>query len=74
MTLVGFFAKIEWEGGVSEALDYGLDAEKDLTEEVQAANPEFVRLWQAARTEEKGSLSALHKFIDTQISIDIRYG
>lgn len=61
-----FLDKASWEGGVAGGISYGLRAEKDLTEEVKAANPEFVKLWdEAAET-----LFKLENFVYANFSID----
>lgn len=46
-TFEDFTAKVEWEGGVWDAIAYGLTSD-DLTPEAREANPEFVQAWDAA--------------------------
>lgn len=44
LNLRDFLGKIEWEGGVAEAIEYGLGPE-DLSAEAREQNPEIAQLW-----------------------------
>ena len=44
MNIEEFIGKIEWEGGIAQAMEYGLGLD-DLDSEDIDANPDFVDAW-----------------------------
>lgn len=69
MTLEDFFQKVENEGGIEDAIAYGLDPAKYLSKEDLAKYPEFATLWEAASQ----ALDKLGEYIGENFD-DIRYG
>lgn len=48
-TILDFIQKVSCEGGFVEAVSgYGLNINKDLSQEAQASNPDFVKAWNKA--------------------------
>lgn len=46
MDVAGILAKIEWEGGLTAVLEYGLKAD-DLSDAARAEHPQFAQAWDA---------------------------
>lgn len=53
MTEQDFAAKIEWEGGITDALDYGLKAEQCVPGELHDAWAKLEAVWVSAQPEIK---------------------
>lgn len=68
LTLAEFKDKIAWEGGIYDAIDYGLKT-TDLTSEAILQNPEFVELWDKA-VELSTALFHVTEVLETKLYVE----